>query len=498
MARYVKLVTLSGGTGTGASNVYVAPTGNLVINSGIPSNSTTTGALIVDGGAGINGNLFIGANASISGNITTGNVSGSTLTGNVSSSGTSAFSTATFSTLANVTSTSTSTTTTNGALKVAGGVGIGGNINVGGAESKFSASTVSSDTASGALQVTGGVGVGGNLHVGGNVVAGGNISTSTLKISSATISTTTTNANIVLDPNGTGVVDVSTSRIVNLSEPTIGTDAATKDYVDTTVSTVVSSPNKISETDSKVEVIDPTVGSPGNVVVTVDNAVRQYITSAEIRINPVLNVQNLSMSGSSITATSSDTSIQLIPSGTGTVIANTTTAFKVPVGTTAQRPASPTSGQTRFNTSTGFLEFFNGTDWINASSTALSVTSQSIDADGIANSFALTETTTTDGIIVSINGTVQEPITAYQVVGGNIVFTQTPANTDTISVRYIAAGYTLSELNLPVYTKSAVLALTSPNTGQVVYVTNGDSGNPCLAVYNGSVWKIVSFGATLT
>jgi hypothetical protein len=35
-------------------------------------------------------------------------------------------------------------------------------------------------------------------------------------------------------------------------------------------------------------------------------------------------------------------------------------------------------------------------------------------------------------------------------------------------------------------------------SGTVIYVSDGDDGNPCLAVDNGSDWKILSFGAVLT
>lgn len=35
----------------------------------------------------------------------------------------------------------------------------------------------------------------------------------------------------------------------------------------------------------------------------------------------------------------------------------------LPSGTTAQRPASPITGQMRFNTTTGSVEVFNGTSW---------------------------------------------------------------------------------------------------------------------------------------
>lgn len=35
----------------------------------------------------------------------------------------------------------------------------------------------------------------------------------------------------------------------------------------------------------------------------------------------------------------------------------------LPAGTTAQRPASPATGQMRFNTTTGSVETYNGTSW---------------------------------------------------------------------------------------------------------------------------------------
>ena len=69
--------------------------------------------------------------------------------------------------------TTASTTTTSGALQVVGGVGIGGQLNVGGATNKFTASTASTSSTSGAVVVTGGVGIGGNLNVAGNTAITG-------------------------------------------------------------------------------------------------------------------------------------------------------------------------------------------------------------------------------------------------------------------------------------------------------------------------------------
>ncbi len=55
-----------------------------------------------------------------------------------------------------------------------------------------------------------------------------------LDVQARTITTSTTDGNVVLDPNGTGTVDVSTSRITSVTDPTGAQDAATKNYVDTT------------------------------------------------------------------------------------------------------------------------------------------------------------------------------------------------------------------------------------------------------------------------
>ena len=43
---------------------------------------------------------------------------------------------------------------------------------------------------------------------------------------------------------------------------------------------------------------------------------------------------------------------------------NDTAYFTPPVGTTAQRPATPSVGMLRFNTTLGYLEVYNGTRWV--------------------------------------------------------------------------------------------------------------------------------------
>ena len=77
-----------------------------------------------------------------------------------------------------------------------------------------------------------------NTIIGGSTPAAGTftaVDVDNLNINGNTIASTNTNGNIVLDPNGTGTVDVSSAKITNLASPTVNSDAATKQYVDALV-----------------------------------------------------------------------------------------------------------------------------------------------------------------------------------------------------------------------------------------------------------------------
>jgi len=69
------------------------------------------------------------------------------------------------------TDTTESTSASTGSIITAGGVGVGGNINVSGAENSFTGDTASTSINTGTIVVTGGVGVSGTMNVGSTVSA---------------------------------------------------------------------------------------------------------------------------------------------------------------------------------------------------------------------------------------------------------------------------------------------------------------------------------------
>jgi len=59
-----------------------------------------------------------------------------------------------------------------------------------------------------------------------------------------------------------------------------------------------------------------------------------------------------------------------------------TTALTIPVGTTAQRPGTPAVGMMRFNTTSGFLEVYDGTEWDSLKTAFVATGGTVSDSDG--------------------------------------------------------------------------------------------------------------------
>jgi hypothetical protein len=133
----------------------------------------------------------------------------------------------------------------------------------------------------------------------------------------------------------------------------------------------------------------------------------------------------------------------ITPYKTSVTTFNSSTAVGLPIGGNTARPSSPTSGQIRYNSDYNTVEFYNGVSWI---SVIAEINGQNFYGDGTNVTFTLSQATTQNGILVSINGTVQQPGYAYTVTGNQITFTQVPLVTDQIDIRFLAASVTLDNI----------------------------------------------------
>ena len=141
----------------------------------------------------------------------------------------------------------------------------------------------------------------------------------------------------------------------------------------------------------------------------------------------------------SITSPTGDLHISAATNNPNNIIRfDSVSAFDIPSGNTAQRPPSPDYGYVRYNTESGTIEWWGGTSWVSGAQT---IQTETINPDGVSLTYTLNQGTTETGILVNVNGTIQQAGSgAYTVAGDQITFGEAPLATDIIEIRYLASG----------------------------------------------------------
>ena len=204
-------------------------------------------------------------------------------------------------------------------------------------------------TVTGTITHTGAVTQTGNINVTGNFVTTGTVTVSAsaqfenIQVSGNVITTTSSNSNLELRANGTGIVSIPNNNVVVSNDLTVvGTFSA----------------GNITSTGT----IRANNFTTGDILID-DNFITTTTSNSnlELRANGTgsIVIDDFSINNATISSVSNFT---IAPAG-GSVIIDSTGAIKLPAGTTAERPTA-VAGQIRFNSQLARFEGFNGTNWI--------------------------------------------------------------------------------------------------------------------------------------
>lgn len=283
--------------------------------------------------------------------------------------------------------------------------------------------------------------------------------------------TISTIGNLTLAPSG-GVIYANTSVIKNLSNPVDNQDAVTLSYLNLALAT---SATGLAKDDTTLAITDDGVNA-AIITTAIDGVTVSNVYGSVTEFYTTVNIGNLSIDDRTIT---SNGNIILDALGTGTVQFTGTDAVGLPSGGDATRPANPEIGYLRFNTDRDAIEYWTGSIWEIPGESYIS--SEIINPDGAGNTFVMTQASSADAMLVSINGTIQQPYTAYNVNGYNIIFTEVPEATDRIEIRHIALGSGVTVTSLVLGNISVSL-----DTANVNVVGNLHLSQPLAIQYGGT------------
>ena len=506
------------GSNVAISAITIGSNGNVLINQGAGSTSTTTGALVVNGGVGISNNINVGGTSTVTG-------------------------VATFQANVVITSQAVSSSTTTGALVIPafGGAGIGGNLNVGG------------NAYVGGISYLGPIS--NSISLTNPIMVGTGNGNNTVQVS---IQNTNTGASASTDYVATADNGSDTTHYIDMGINSSGFNGPANGWTISGASDgylYVDAGNLTLGTDTVGKNVAVHVGGTfaNNIVATFNaNSIGATSTTATAVINGGLTLTgtagNLYVAGTGGTTYTSGVIVNHGQASAGTtgasnqnafivqgandstllyakpltaydaviiggngastsftqgakLVINSTDSILLPVGSNAGRPSNSggtdVAGMFRYSTTAGAIEYYNGTTWTSPSSAFTVIADQQFTGTGSQTAFTLNTAQTTASCIVSINGIVQIPTSAYSVSGTTLTFTEAPQSTDIIDVRQLTTTVTVTSLsdstgyNSVLVTSSGVQITTGTSTANVIasYTTGGAVVNstPNVTVASSSV-----------
>jgi hypothetical protein len=415
---YMENIIIGGNTAANVTSTNLVATSSLIVNA--------TNSIQLTGGTGPNtiNNIAIGLTTPVTANFTFANVSALTVTSNAS-----------FANVAAATTFSANLSSPN--VQITGG-NVTGVTNVYGTTGQFT-----------------------NFSSGNVIITGGSLNSTSIGLTTPAAANITV-LNVSQDTKLT-TANATSVQITNLGDVTPGTAVFTT--LNTTSTTkiggnlVLSSgaTNPLGSSTEGALVIPGQGGAAigGNVFVGNAMIINGNSSSFDTFIRGAVD--------DSLFAAFADIAYDQVVIGGNITQANVTLGAKLqidskdslllPKGFNADRPSGigypDVAGMIRFSLTSNSVEYYDGANWISPSISFTVISSTQFSApsgdpngnvDGVNAAFKLPSSATTNGVIVTINGVVQLPTTAYSITGaGNdtVTFTEAPALGDVIDVRIL-------------------------------------------------------------
>ena len=313
---------------------------------------------------------------------------------------------------------------------ITGTLGVSGNANVGNLGTATAIITTGNITTinSGLLQ---------NSTSNVTIASAGNVSTFVAGNATAQLVVTSTGANIAGTANvvgnanlgnvGTNIL-LATGNVTGANFLTTGNANIGNVYInDRTISTLLTNANLNINANGSGYITLNAAQNSANVVINGSTANLLYVDGVNNSIGVLTNT---------------------IPTNV-TVKVNSTNSVIMPVGNSVQRPSTPIQAMFRFNTDTLNYEFYDGSQWKQASSTFTVVSADEFIGDGLTSVYTLSQSSTTNATLVSVDGNVQVPTTAYTVSSTTLTFNPgyVPGAGTKVDLRVITTSTTVTKIS---------------------------------------------------
>jgi hypothetical protein len=220
------------------------------------------------------------------------------------------------------------------------------------------------------------------------------INVGSINISNNTITTIPSNADLILEANGNGIISIPTNNVEIAQTLTVN---GTTTLADTSITGTVTHTGDYTQTGNYTQTGDTnitgTLTSTGYAQfenIKIDgNTIATTVSGTDLVLDATVQIGNFEVQGNLISNIIADSVTEISNTGSGYFKIGGSGGFVIPTGNTDSRPAIVETGMVRYNTTDGRVEVYTGTYWSGIAGTVGGVTASEAENLGITSAIML-------------------------------------------------------------------------------------------------------------